>query len=145
MPDDGFNIQGVEDPTVEDTSLFVAQTNEATNPALLSSMQATFTQDANGYAMEKVSPGITEAFENAEVTVTANPDLLNQVDMAGMLPETQPNFGGGLFADLVSAADNLAHDVADAANTVNPQQPVVVADVTPELQQRWEPPTSSIG
>lgn len=146
MPNDGLNIAGVQDPTAVDQNLFVAQTNEATDPNLLVSMQTAYVQPANGFAMEEVAPGITEAFENAEVTVTANPELLDKVDMAGMLPATEPNFGGGgLFADIMGAVNGLAQDVANAADQIQPQQEVVAEVQQPQMQQTWTPPANAMG
>ncbi|NCO03793.1 MAG: hypothetical protein GW903_06345 [Alphaproteobacteria bacterium] len=98
---------------------------------------------SQGYAMNAFGGGLSNDKPQQSMQVQINPDLLARIDMASMLPQSAPSFGGGIIGDIMGAAKGLGDDISAAAEAINPAQQVQPAPVTAiehTVQHTWAAP-----
>lgn len=101
---------------------------------------------SQGYAMNAFGGGASMEDPQQTVQAQINPELLAQVDMASMLPQSAPSFSGGILGDIMGAANGLADDISAAANTVNPTpQAQPVPDPAMEVQRTYTMSANTLG
>lgn len=135
-----FQIAAPKDPSFEKvvpTASFNNVAPDVTTPQLNNNFNASISFQASANAQPYLTP------EPVSQKITYNPDLIQGVDNATMLPQIQPDMSASdsLFGAFCSITEEFTQDIAELSKSVGMgnQVSIGLVNVEPEqtLQQTW--------